>query len=398
MKFTVARTRLQRDHLDSFFESFTLSRSSETRELILLWRPGRFFGLLFGLPAFFFASVVIAITLWIQALAPGIAVGYADIANPAHWSAVSQRWHAYQNTAATDPNAPLIAGSAADLAADAGVRATARAASDGSTGSAGVYSVPDSPIVTATPYGPLLTHYFTSNGGTQKLLAILSIQIHGTVTMDSGETLNFTMVKKPPGKIRINMHDTLTNKEATVITDGHDTWKWSGDAYQTGILPAPPEEAAALVREAFYCDVPVEIIHNPHALREIPRVLGEDEHDNYVETLLGDGMRALIFLNPDTWRADRIQIDYDQKGIPCSYTIFVRDWMTVDGIAEPSLIDVYVNGDHLLQCKFDSITFNPGAYDVLFEPPADAVSPPAAAPAAAPSPADTSAPAAPPSS
>jgi hypothetical protein len=391
MKFTVARTRLQRDHLDSFFESFTLSRSAETRELILQWRPGRFFGLLFGLPAFFFAGVVIAITLWIQSLAPGIAVSYADIANPAHWSLVAQRWHAYQNTAAANPNAPLIAGSAADLAADASARADARAASDGSTGPTTVYSVPDSPIVSATPYGPLLTRYFTSNGGTQKLLGILSIQIHGTVTMDSGETLSFTMVKKPPGKIRINMHDTLTNNEATVITDGHDTWKWSGDAYQTGVHPAPPDEAAALVRESFYCDVPVEIIHNPHALREIPRVLGEDEHFNYVQTLLGDGMRALIFLNPDTWHADRIQIDYDQNGIPCSYTILVRNWMTVDGIAEPSLIDVYVNGTHLLQCAFDSITFNPGAYDVLFQPPAEAsipsAVPPIAEPTAAPAPA-----------
>ncbi len=389
MKFTVARTRMQRDLLDGFFESFTLSRSAQTRELIVLWRPGRFLGLLLGLPAFFFLSVVIAITLWIQSLAPGIAVHYADIANPAHWADVAQRWHAYQNASAANQNPVLIASSAEDLAAQANARAAARVSGDGATNSSAVYSLPDNPINSAVPYGPLLTHFFTSNGGTQKLLSILSIQIHGTVTMDSGETLNFTMVKKPPGKIRINMHDSITNNEATVLTDGHETWKWTGDPFQNGVKPAPSEEADALIREAFYCDIAVEIIHNPHALREIPRVLGEDEHFNFVQTPLGSGMRALIFLNPDTWRADRVQIDYDLKGVPCSYTIFVRDWMMVDGIPEPSLIDVYVNGTHLLQCKFDSITFNPGAYDVLFQPPADLVSlpTPPPAPAAAPTPA-----------
>jgi hypothetical protein len=410
MKFIVARTPLQRDLLDSCFESLTFGRNAQTRELTIIWRPVRCLAVLIGLPLFFYIASVVAVTLWIQEFAPGIKIAYSDVANPARWGRISSRWKAFQDSAATPLDASQLA-AAAD-ASDAYARAAARVNSGApnapATRSSTVYTLSDNPIVASVPYGPLLTQYFTHNGGTIKLLGILSIQIHGTVTMQSGETLNFTMVKKPPGKIRINMRDNVSNQEATVLTDGQDSWKWSGDPYQSGVHPTPPDEAAALVREAMYCDIPIEIIHNPHALREIPRQLGEDEHFNYVQTILNGGMRALIFLNPDTWRADRIQIDYDQAGVPCSYTILVRDWMTVSGISEPSLIDVYVNGSHLLQCKFDSITYNPGAYDVLFEPPPDAVKPAAAtAPPASPSsspppasnpPASPSPPASPPAS
>ncbi|MGA2053538.1 MAG: hypothetical protein ABSH19_09520, partial [Opitutales bacterium] len=334
MKFIVARTRQQRALLDSFFESLTLARNAQTRELTVIWRPYRSLGLLFGLPLFFYLTFVVAATLWIQEFAPGINVGYLDVADPIRWSLVFSRWRTFEDATTTSPDPTQVA-AAAD-AADAYARAAARVNNGApATRSTTVYTLAQNPIVASVPYGPLLTQYFTRNGGTQKLLGILSIQIHGTVTMQSGETLSFTMVKKPPGKIRINMHDDVSNQEATVLTDGRDTWKWTGDPYHNGVQPVSPDETAALVREAMYCDIPVEIIHDSHALREIPRELGEDEHYNYVQTLLNGGIRALIFLNPDTWRADRIQLDYDQSGIPCSYTILVREWMTVSGISEP---------------------------------------------------------------
>jgi hypothetical protein len=379
MKFIVARTRLQRNLLDGFFESYYLTRDAQTKELRILWRPVRLFGLFFGLLTFLYVGAILAVTWWLQDLAPGLNVRYADVANPVHWSHFFIRWQAYQKTYAL-PTEPVHLGDNQALAA--AINATAHVGAPGSTHSGAAYTIADNPLVSANPYGPLLTQYFLHNGGTQELLGILSIQIHGTVTMQSGETLKFTMVKKPPGKVRINMHDDVSNKEATVLTDGQKTWKWTGDPYANGVTLAPPDEAAALAREAMYCDIPVEIIHNPHFLSEIPRELGEDQPDNYIQTILASGMRALIFLNPDTWRADRVQIDYDQNGVPCTYTILVREWMTVAGVSEPALIDVYVNGTKLLQCRFDSITYNPGAYDVLFEPPGDAASAPLAAPAA----------------
>jgi hypothetical protein len=380
MKFLVARTRLQQDHLDSFFESFTLTRNASTKEWTVHWRPWRFCVLFFGLGFFFYFGTAAAVTFWIQSLEPGIRLDYNDVANPLHWSRIPDAWRAYSSAYVPTLESGMAKDAKDAAAKDAVARAAARVTSGGTGQGSTVYSVADNPLVAGTPYGPLLTQYFTHNGGAQKLLGIFSIQIHGTVTMESGTILNFTMIKKPPAKVRINMHNGLSNSEATVVSDGRSTWKWTGDPYLNGARPAPQEEIAALIRESFYCNLPVEIIHNPHALREIPRALGEDEHYNYVQTLLGDGMRALIFLNPDTWRADRIQIDYDQGGIPCTYTIVVRDWMTVEGIAEPALIDVYVNGSHLLKCQFDSITYNPGAYDVLFQPPADLPKTPAAPP------------------
>jgi hypothetical protein len=371
MKITVARTPLERDQLDHFFETFTLWRDVKTKERVVMWRPARFLILFFGLLSYLYVGSVLAVTWWLQAAAPGSRIGYHDVANPLRWSRIVMKWMRYQNAHAP-PAGPFFpddedtdaAGGAAAPPAEAGTKDNAR--------SAPVYSVADSPLAGSMPYGPLLAQYFTRNGGTQKLDAIHSVQVVGTVTMPNGTSVKFTMVKKPPGEVRISMHNNLSGSEATVLTNGADTWQWVGDPYQNGVQRSSADEASALLREEFYCDTPIELIHNLSVLREIPREVGEDEPYNIIETRLARDMRLMVFLNPDTWHADRLQIDYDQNGAPCSYVILASNWMTVDGVAEPAQLQVYANGQPLLQCHIDGITYNLGAYDVLFVPPADA--------------------------
>jgi hypothetical protein len=94
-------------------------------------------------------------------------------------------------------------------------------------------------------------------------------------------------------------------------------------------------------------------------------------------------MRARIFPDPDTWRPGRIQIDYERDGKPNTNVITVEEWMTVAGFPEPARISVTLNGQPLLDCRFESIIYNSGMYDILFQPPMGApITSPNAPPAA----------------
>jgi hypothetical protein len=233
-------------------------------------------------------------------------------------------------------------------------------------------------------YGPLLERFFERNGGMDKLLGIYSIKIHGTVIAEEGsrkETFSFTMVKKPPGQVRLNMLNEDTKMEATVLTDGTDTWEWRGDSPEkNGVQSADANAAAALMREAMYSDVAVEVLRSPRVLRELPRQASSDEPYDVIEMLLPHDVNARIYLDPKTSRAQRIDLVYDNGGVPNLYTIFVHDWMEVEGVPEPKSLTVFDNGAKVLDCVFDSISYNEGAYDSLFERPT--LAPAAPAPAA----------------
>jgi hypothetical protein len=194
------------------------------------------------------------------------------------------------------------------------------------------------------------------------------------------------MVKKPPGQVRLNMLNQSTGQEATVLSDGTDSWNWIGDPGKNPVHRADNDQAAALMREAMYCDVAVEVLRSPRVLREMPRQASTEEPYDMIQMNLPHDVRALIFLDPRTSRAQRIQLDYDKDGAPNQYTIIVHDWMDVEGVPEPKAITVFYNGKKLLDCSFSSIAYNLGAYDVLFQRPTETPPAPAsAASAAAPS-------------
>jgi hypothetical protein len=129
------------------------------------------------------------------------------------------------------------------------------------------------------------------------------------------------------------------------------------------------DQLKALQREAMYCGVIFELLDNPHTLREVEHVSDDQEQYNRVLGTLANGMRLEVMIDPGTQRAERVQIQYDENGVPMFYVIMVKDWMTVNGVEEPSRFEVFVNGQKLLDGKINQVTYNAGVLDVLFDPP-----------------------------
>ncbi|MGA2053537.1 MAG: hypothetical protein ABSH19_09515 [Opitutales bacterium] len=364
MIFIAPRNRQQYERL-WFFESFRVWRDGRTDQWVVMWRRGRCLSLLVALLAFFYFGSVAAATWWLQALSPGLPVTYASMLSPIYWFRVPHIWNAYQlaiteqeeNKASADHPAssptPIL---------DQDVGETPAA---GSSPSPAIASV----MGDNQAYSPRLSQFFAHNGGAQQLLAIRSINAQGTVTLSSGETLKFTLIKKPPNKVHLNIHDNASTNENTIITDGQDSWKWIDDPYKNGVRHTLPDELNAILREALYCDVPIEVIQHVH---DVTEPAGQDATDHSFILQLPGGMQAKIFPDPETWRPSRIEIDYQQNGHANTNVITVNDWMTVNGLPEPADISVTLNDKPLLECHFNAITYNVGVYDILFQPPGGA--------------------------
>jgi hypothetical protein len=364
MIFIAPTTRRQHERM-WIFESFRFWRDERTGQLVIMWRRNRCLSFFFGFVLFLYFGSVAAGTWWLQLLSPGVPVTYGQMLNPVHWLSVPHIWNNYQRTLAEQS------------------RQLEKTPASTSAAAQPSNSHPSAPSATppqsANDYGTLLTQFFAHNGGVTKLLGIHSIQIQGTVTLPDGNTKNFTLTKKLPDKVRLNIHDNLSTSENTVLTNGHDTWVWGGDPYVNGVRPAIPSEASAILREALYTDVAVAAIQRPHDITE--STPPGDSAPAFV-LQLPDGMRAQVFPDPKTWLPSRIQINYDQDGHPNTCIIAVREWMTVEGVPEPSSFDVTLNDAPLLQCHINRIVYNLGVYDILFEPPLGASTAAAPSPAA----------------
>ena len=379
MIFIAPTTRRQHERM-WFFESFRCWRDERTGQLVVMWRRNRCLGLFFGFVLFLYFGSVAAATWWLQLLSPGLPVTYGQMLNPVHWPDVPHIWNTYQRTLA-EQSLQLEKASASTPGAD-NLGQPSNSHLSASSAAPPVPSAPASasPLQGADDYGALLAQFFAHNGGVTKLLGIHSIQIQGTVTLADGNTKNFTLTKKLPDKVRLNIHDNLSTGENTVLTNGHDTWVWIGDPYTNGIRPAIPTEASAVLREALYTDVAVAAIQHPH---DVTESTPPGDIAPAFALQLPYGMRAQVFPDPKTWLPSLIQINYDQDGHPNTCVISVRSWMTVEGVPEPASIDVTLNDALLLKCHINSIAYNLGIYDVLFEPPpgALAVAAPSTAPA-----------------
>jgi hypothetical protein len=375
MIFIAPRNRLQHERM-WFFESIRTWRDERTGERVVMWRRGRFLSLFIFLLLFIYLSSVAAVTFWLQALSPGLPITYIRMLVPLYWFEVPQIWNGYQLTITSQEEKK-----AAGAQASAPVNPTfAQAVAEKPEAQPAAEPSAAAVMGSDQTYSPRLTQFFAHNGGAQKLLDIHSINIQGTVTLPNGNTMKFSLIKKMPNQLHLNIHDNNSTNENTIITDGQNSWKWIGDPYVSGIRHTIPDELNAILREALYCNVPVEVIQHVHDVSE-PAV--QDLGDNSFILQLPSGMQAKIFPDPDTWRPSRIQIDYQQDGRANSCVISVREWMTISGLPEPAWIVVTLNDQPLLECRFNTITYNLGVYDILFQPPGGA--PAAPMPGATPS-------------
>jgi hypothetical protein len=343
----------QRRHL-YFFESIHVWRDEKTEELVVMWRPGHFLSLVGMILVGVYFGLVLVVTSTLHTLAPGVPLEYGDVANPLRWKTIPYIWRAFQK--AQGAKSAPVAQSEPLLPAAAEKSAPAENAT----------------VLLQAPYGPLMEQFFDHNGGKVKLDDIHSVEIRGVVAMVGGDTLSFTMVKKLPNDVRLNMRDLSNGGESTVLTNGTDTWLWSGDPYENGISHAPAEILQMLQRETLLFNVAVELANHLSSLREVPPPAGSKTANPVIELAMPNDMLASVYLNPLNWRPDRVDITYEDKGQPVLYSVLVRDWQVVDGVPEPSSIDVFQNDQPFLHCHVSTLTYNLGAYNLLFEPPVNA--------------------------
>ncbi len=396
MKFEFARTRQQQADLHLFFESCTILRNADTRQSVFLFRPGRLLALVVMLGAFLPIAVVLTAVLWAQQLVPEAGLTFTDAVYPWRWPHLLDEWRQpvinYPDGSMSSlprSKTPEFAPRPASAARPAPAPAPEAKPPGAPTRSPSIYTMNNHGPASAVSYGPIMWDYLSHNGGLDKLQDVRGLQVQGNVTMANGSVLNFTMVKRPPDKIRLTMRAGPAQEEATVLANGDRGWRWVGAAGAQAPESLGPEQLKAIEREALYCGVIFELINSPHTLREIAHVSDDQDEYNRVLGTLPNNMRVEVLIDPDTQRADRIQIQYDENGVPCLYVIQVKEWMTVNGVDEPSHFEVFVNGGKLLDGKINQVTYNAGVLDVMFEPPA-AAKPAAAAgesaPAAIPAP------------
>jgi hypothetical protein len=364
MKFYSARTALQLDRLDCFFESFCYWRDNRTKELIVLWRPRRCLTLGIGLVVYLYVGTVLAATWWLQVLAPGLPVRVADVANPLRWPAIPGIWERFQIGIAL-PADELMPGNRP-------LPGHERSAPGANTTTSLAAGPPAELVPGADVFNPLIYQFFLRNGGVSALAEVRSVEIRGIVTMHNGNQLSFTMVKKPPNRVRLNIHDIVSPRESTLVRNGDATWKWSGDPFKNGVRRALPEEVDTLLRETLMFDVPMELLVRGDTLQASLPAGSAAGAPPMLTTPVSADMVAQVYLNADTWRPERLDFVYGGKDKPTRYSIRVRQWMMVMGLPEPKQLDVLVNNQPLLSCQVESIVYNNGVLNVLFEPPAEA--------------------------
>jgi outer membrane lipoprotein-sorting protein len=199
-----------------------------------------------------------------------------------------------------------------------------------------------------------------AKGGIEKLRAITTVKMTGSLKSPSGVTAITTWAKRPTFMRRDNVNDGQTFVTAF---DGKTLWQINPlISPRPREIPAPPEaeDFDSLLLDYKDKGRTVEIVAtepvqgiNMHRLRVTEK----------------NGQIRDIYINAETMLESKAVVQVEQGGRKAIVTTEFSNYKTIDGISVPMHVRQMLNGKPLTEVTYDRIEFNVPIPDSMFSKP-----------------------------
>ena len=199
-----------------------------------------------------------------------------------------------------------------------------------------------------------------AKGGIEKLRAITTVKMTGSLKSPSGVTAITTWAKRPTFMRRDNVNDGQTFVTAF---DGKTLWQINPlISPRPRDIPAPPEaeDFDSLLLDYKDKGRTVELVAtepvqgiNMHRLRVTEK----------------NGQIRDIYINAETMLESKAVVQVEQGGRKAIVTTEFSNYKTIDGISVPMHVRQMLNGKPLTEVTYDRIEFNVPIPDSMFSKP-----------------------------
>jgi outer membrane lipoprotein-sorting protein len=199
-----------------------------------------------------------------------------------------------------------------------------------------------------------------AKGGIEKLRAITTVKMTGSLKSPSGVTAITTWAKRPTFMRRDNVNDGQTFVTAF---DGKTLWQINPlISPRPREIPAPPEaeDFDSLLLDYKEKGRTVELVATEP-------VQGINMHRLRV-TEKGGQIRD-IYINAETMLESKAVVQVEQGGRKAIVTTEFSNYKTIDGISVPMHVRQMLNGKPLTEVTYDRVEFNVPIPDSMFSKP-----------------------------
>jgi len=200
-----------------------------------------------------------------------------------------------------------------------------------------------------------------AKGGVEKLRAITTVKMTGSLKSPSGVTAITTWAKRPSFMRRENVNDGQT---FVMAFDGKSLWQINPlISPRPRDVPAPPGDAEdfdSLLLDYKEKGRTVELVAteavqgiNMHRLRVTEK----------------NGQIRDIYVNAETLLESKTVVQIEQGGRKAIITTEFSNYKTIDGISVPMHVRQMLNGKPLTEVTYESIEFNVAIPDSMFVKP-----------------------------
>jgi len=199
-----------------------------------------------------------------------------------------------------------------------------------------------------------------AKGGVEKLRAITTVKMTGSLKSPSGVTAITTWAKRPSFMRRDNVNDGQT---FVMAFDGKTLWQINPlISPRPREIPAPPEaeDFDSLLLDYKEKGRTVELVGtepvqgiNMHRLRVTDK----------------NGQIRDIYINAETMLESKAVVQVEQGGRKAIVTTEFSNYKTIDGISVPMHVRQVLNGKPLTEVSYDRVEFNIAIPDSMFAKP-----------------------------
>jgi len=215
----------------------------------------------------------------------------------------------------------------------------------------------------------IIARNLEARGGKDRLLALKSVRITGTVNMSNGMQAPLTWIWKRPGKVRSEL--VLQGMTMIQAFDGKTGWM----VVPFGGNPDPqemPEDQRRRLEEQADFDGPfIDTEKKGYTLELVGKETVEGTEAWVVGVTNKHGERSTLYLDAEYFLPFKQVARRTIRGEEMEMSSSIGDYKDVDGLLFPFSTEVTVKGSpHRESVSFKKIELNPDLDDSLFEMPA----------------------------
>ena len=216
-------------------------------------------------------------------------------------------------------------------------------------------------VAAQTTVDDVVAKNLAAKGGIEKLRAITTVKMTGSLKSPSGVTAITSWAKRPSFMRRENVRDGQTFVTAF---DGKTLWQINPlISSRPREVPAPPGDAE---------DFDSLLLDYKEKGRTIELVATEPVQGISMHRLRvteKNGQIRDVYLNAETMLESKTVVQIEQGGRQAIVTTEFSNYKTIDGISVPMHIRQLLNGKPMTEVTYDHIEFNVAIPDSMFAKP-----------------------------